>query len=249
MSGLIESSNVACDGSFSYQFYDQLLQDFSQNRYTSIDYFCNEPSTPRSLLLRHDIDINVFGALSMVEVEQKYNYISTWFLQPNNDFYNMLSTQCLSIFRQLNDAGCILGLHIDPSLASDLDELADMVACMHQFYSRYIPLSRVFSFHRPAKFLTDFDITIEGFTNAYNSVFFKKMVYVSDSKRREFWLEPRLNLAMEEGNPICLLTHPLWWSDEEQTEAGVAQRMECLAMERIARFSLKNNITNFQNIY
>ena len=75
-------------------------------------------------------------------------------------------------------------------------------------------LSRTFSFHRPAPWLLEQGIELGGWTNAYSEKYYglsERIVYVSDSNRREFWNEERMGNAIANGRNLTLLTHPVWW--------------------------------------
>ena len=232
-------------GNFTFEYY-RFLIGLLQNKdylFSSFDRDC----TIKRVILRHDIDIDIYNSLNMAEIESQLGAFSTWFIQPNNDFYNMLSKQIVEIISEIHHLGGIIGLHIDGTMFSDQDEMIINIKKMFDFYQEYLPLDPVFSFHRPAKFLENPAIEIDGLINAYETPFFKEMAYISDSNRRKFWEEERLFNAIENGSSIQLLTHPLWWREKDTSKEIIQKQVRDMAVEKIADNALRNVPTgNFQ---
>ena len=226
---------------FSYEAYSRLLEQFLCRGYISTSYTQFDTKNTGVLLLRHDIDIDIFSCERLSEIEVETGFHSTWFFQPNNDLYNPLSSQCLNILTNISKYHS-LGLHIDPRFAQDVKGLEAFINRSYDFYSNYIPLEKVFSFHRPTKPLKNFEIP--GFVNAYNDTFFKEMVYVSDSNRRCFWEQERIWEAMGNGRSTNLLIHPIWWAEASLQPEAILSRLETVG-KRMARAALNNNVTCF----
>jgi len=229
---------------FSFDSYDRLMGHFNSLGYSNAGYFDN-PQPQRTILLRHDIDIDIFNCEHLSEFELEHGFSSTWFFQPNNDYYNPLSTQCLRILNNLS-AHHTLGLHIDPVLFSDIEQLEVGVKQLYDFYSCYLDIKPVFSFHRPAKYLSNASaVQLEGFVNAYSSCFMDKMTYVSDSNRRKFFEQDRIWNALEEHRSIILLTHPLWWHEKSFSPDQLYDHLLTLTNKNICRHALAQNITMY----
>ena len=104
-------------GNFTFEYY-RFLIGLLQNKdylFSSFDRDC----TIKRVILRHDIDIDIYNSLNMAEIESQLGAFSTWFIQPNNDFYNMLSKQIVEIISEIHHLGGIIGLHIDGTMFSD----------------------------------------------------------------------------------------------------------------------------------
>lgn len=231
---------------FSLGAYGQLLAGLLDKGYRPRSFF-DDPPEEGGLLLRHDIDIDIFGCPQMAEIEESLGLSSTWFVQPNNDYYNPLSAKCLVILRSLAERHDV-GLHIDPSMFGDAGQMAEGVGRMFEFYSRYIPLKKIFSFHRPAKYLSDMTLPVEGFVNAYDSRFTERMVYVSDSNRRPFANLDRFKDAARAGRSLLILTHPLWWHEISLEKDELLAHIAAQTEREICRRALAKNITLFADI-
>ena len=167
----------------------------------------------------------------MAKFEEAASCHSTWFFLFDCPVYNIFSVEVMDIISKLVTNGHNVGLHVDAMRYSTFDKMKesldgclaffDQMACSCGYQKGMI--SKVLSFHRPASWLLEKDIGIEGWLNAYKDDFFgmnEKVVYVSDSNRREFWNEDRLMDGIKTGRNITLLTHPAWWhnaplSDDE----------------------------------
>ena len=196
---------------FTYKTYDRLLKLLKNQGFTS-EKFTNY-SSKNKLYLRHDVDILVEGVLKMAEIEINNGMNSIWFFQPNCEFYNMLSSSTLKIIKTLQEMGHWVGLHIDASIANNLKSLIGIVNDTYRFYSKFMELEPIISFHKPPKYVRE-DFQIEGFINVYGKKYFKDIRYFSDSARKEF--EEFLIESLKEDNTtsIQLLTHPVWWNYE-----------------------------------
>lgn len=229
---------------FSYQSYSGLLEQFVLRRYQSTSYTQFNNNQRGKLLLRHDLDINLQSCKKIFEIEVDKGFHATWFFQPNNDLYNPLSSEAIRIFTSI-DRHHSLGLHIDPSFAQDEKSMDAYINKAYDFYSNYLPLERVFSFHRPAKFLKDFNFEIPGFVNAYSNSFVKDFAYFSDSNRNTFWEKEFFWDALVNGHSVNLLIHPVWWGKVSLHPEGVLQKLE-QNVKRMTRKVLCNNVTCFE---
>lgn len=187
-----------------YQILEELKKDFV---FESFENF----SVKSKIYLRHDLDIMIENIPIMAKVEADMGVHSIFFFQPNNPFYNPLSSDCLSILKKVNDLGHSLGLHIDPSQYESIDQFIDLINTMQRYYSLFLPIDNIVSFHKPPTFILDKDIQIPGIINTYGNSFFKEIRYFSDSNRRSF--KEQLFQSIEEDNKtsIQLVVHPYWW--------------------------------------
>ncbi len=209
-------------GSFTYAYYRQLIETILANGYACASFACEScPNEPR-VFLRHDIDFDPWGALELGKIEHSLGVSSVFFVQPNADAYNSLAPDCVAIINQLAEMGHEVGLHIDAAVFESESALAHEICVGHEYFSRFMPLSRIVSFHRPASFLLESDVALSGFTHVYEKRFFKDIAYVSDSNRREFWREPIMEGTISEKRSLQLLTHPVWWAPFHQSVWDVA---------------------------
>jgi len=206
---------------FTYSNYISILERILVKGYTCSTF--EEYHESYQLYLRHDVDIFLEGILPMAEIESKLGLKSIWFFQPNTDFYNLLSAETLGVIKKLNTKGHQIGLHVDAYVEETKTELIDYIERLYNFYSKRIPLTRVISFHRPPKFIRE-NFEVPGFINVYGEKYFKKILYFSDSGRREFEFSLFEALERENGKSVQLLTHPYWWGKTSMDLGGTWER-------------------------
>ena len=197
---------------FSYVSYEFLLDTLKKTGY--IARLIGDSVEGKQLYLRHDVDTDYLGVLPLATIEHSLGMQSTWYFLPDCPVYNLFSAEVKNIIHKLDSMGHQLGLHIDASVYKDVDELKEALEYYFKTFSKILPFSKIFSFHRPAEWLlNDIAIYIYGWVNAYQKEFYSDVIYVSDSNRREFWKENRLSSAIEKNKSLTLLTHPLWWKE------------------------------------
>lgn len=200
----------------TYSFYEDCLNTMKKQGYTFESFASKNYDERYRIYLRHDVDIDFMGAYDLAKIEGENNVSSIFFFQPNNDFYNIMSDECLSIIKKIYDLGHEIGLHIDETLFKGEKEMIQNIKNTFEFYSNYIPVSNVISFHCPSSYILNNNIRIEGFINTYEKRFFEDIKYFSDSNRRIFWKDDFYN-SIKEGLSIQFLTHPFWWGHFEQS--------------------------------
>ncbi len=207
---------------FTYETYKRILKkliyEFGYQPASFEDY-----SPTGKLFLRHDVDIFAEGVLPLAEIEEKVGARSIWFYQPNNDFYNLLSREVIKTIFELRRRGHWIGLHVDASLSKSLEELKEFVRDLYEFYAKFIPLSRIISFHKPPEYVRG-DFEIPGFVNVYGKKFFNDILYFSDSSRRSFEEKLFETSKGKKGKSIQLLTHPYWWGEKNMDLVGTWNR-------------------------
>lgn len=192
---------------FSFNFYREIIVKLSTSLKPS---FFQEYSEKGKLFLRHDVDIFAENTINMAAIENNCGVSSTFFFQPDNDFYNILSSKTLKIIDKLSQMGHQIGLHVNSPIEESRGDLSEAIPRLYGFYSRYIPLTNVISFHHPPqKVMNNFEIN--GFLNVYGEKYFKNIRFFSDSKRREFADQLISSFENDKEKSIQLLTHPFWW--------------------------------------
>lgn len=213
---------------FSYSSYRLLLQTLLTHGYKP--RLIGETGNEKYLYLRHDVDVDYLGALPMAEIEHSLGIKSTWYFLPDCPIYNLCSSELKNILSILHEQGHQIGLHVDATCYADLEEMKEAINNQHDFFSTFLPVGKTFSFHKPAPWLLN-DIIIENWVNAYQKEFYTDVVYVSDSNRREFWKEERLQTAMTKNRSLTLLTHPLWWKQENYGPDELATHFKKVLMD------------------
>ncbi len=82
------------------------------------------------MILRHDVDLSLDGALAVAEVEADEDAWSTWFLMTRSVFYNLASSEGERAIARLRELGHRVAHHaVYPHV--DLDERFDAVVAWH----------------------------------------------------------------------------------------------------------------------
>lgn len=75
---------------FSYDFYRDLLELLSQNKYKVVNYDIWK-DYEKCVILRHDIDNDIAKAAKLAEIEYECGVQSTYFVLVTSNFYNVFS--------------------------------------------------------------------------------------------------------------------------------------------------------------
>lgn len=204
---------------FTYQAYRELLTLLKEHGYTFSSYH-NYQSCDKSVIVRHDIDMNIAKAVRMAEIETQMGISSTYFVLVTSNFYNIFSKENQDMLREMQRMGHEVGLHFDE--AKYAGKKIDMVQVMEQEADLLAqclgcPVRSV-SMHRPSKETLAADYVVKGgqIVNSYGTEFFQNHKYVSDSRRH--WREDVLSIIKsEEYDRLHVLTHPFWYDEKEQT--------------------------------
>lgn len=227
--------------------YSELKGVYSLFQKTGYKFSSFEEYDPKGkVFLRHDVDCSIGMALEMANFETELGLASTFFIQPDNDFYNPLSQKAITNINRIAELCHKIGLHISPSNCQNKETLCEYISRTYLYFSEFFPVDRIFSFHRPGSFDGWQSIEVPGFVNTYHSKYFKEIFYFSDSNRREF-LVPDFFDALSTGRSIQFLTHPLWWSEKGTVPEKVASNL-ITEIKGETILSLSCNIRIFQEI-
>jgi hypothetical protein len=198
---------------FTLRGYAKLIAEFKGLGYQNATFHDVEPAN-RDLILRHDLDFSLDAAIPVGEVEAKAGFRATYFVLVRSELYNIHSPKASSVFKNLQDQGHEVGLHLDASLYGDdrnaLEDAADLeCGWLEDMLGTAV---RTISFHRPAKSLLEDDAPLAGRIHAYQARFFKQMGYCSDSRGGWHHGTPLSHEAVQSGKALQLLTHPIWWT-------------------------------------
>ncbi len=210
---------------FTYKAYRDLITLLRKNNYTICGYH-NYRQADKSVIIRHDIDLQIEKAVKMAEIEHDMNVSSTYFVLVSSNFYNIFSKRNEDYLRRICDLGHAVGLHFDEV---KYDEKSDLVqameqeaALLEQCLGREV---RSLSMHRPSKTTLEADYQIAGgrIVNSYGTEFFHNHKYVTDSRRN--W-EEDVEQIIEGGeyDRLHVLTHPFWYDEKEQSASEELKR-------------------------
>jgi hypothetical protein len=210
---------MTCD--FSLSHYRDLLRAARNGGYRWSGF--DSPPAAGDVVLRHDVDLSLEGALAVAEVEANEGAWSTWFLMTRSVFYNLASADGERAIERLRGLGHRVAHHaVWPSV--DLDARFDPVVAWHNPDPEYM--------REP----------IAGAVNVMEAPFFHPDHYRSDSTQHWRQGSPREDLAAGRFEWLQLLTHPEIWafdgatmreSMESMLDADRAARLEHLRNDRI----------------
>jgi len=210
---------VSCD--FSLAHYRELLRAATSGGYRFAGFDRNPQAG--DLILRHDVDLSLEGALAVAEAEAGEGAWSTWFLMTRSNFYNLDSAVGEQAIARLRELGHRIGHHaVYPQV--DLDERFDPVVAWHNPDPEFMQAE------------------IPGADNVMSARFFDPEHYRSDSNQHWRHGCPHEQLAAGGFEWLQLLTHPEIWafdgatmreSMESMLDADRTARLEHLRHDRI----------------
>jgi hypothetical protein len=193
---------------FSFVLYKKMILDLKSCGFKFSNFA--DYSKDKKVYLRHDIDIYSENALNLAMVEKECEVSAVYFFQIDSTFYNILSDEIITSIIKIKELGHEIGLHVNPHKVQNSDELMGKIIQEYTFYKNYLPLSKIISFHKPPDFIFE-NLQFDGFINVYGDKYFKDIRYLSDSDRREIYINLNESLEKDEDTSIQLLTHPYWW--------------------------------------
>lgn len=201
--------------------------DFTVDRYRELlvlakkNYnFIRYPLVPHEtsfVLWRHDCDFSLNRAYRLARIEKEEGVVSTYFVNPHCEFYNLLEKSQALIVKNILDIGHDVGLHFDSAFydVSTEEQLEDAVANETRMLTLMLGVTpSVFSFHNPTAFvLTCEKESYGGLINCYSRRFKKEVAYCSDSNG--YWRFRRLREILQAAAEprLQVLTHPGWWQE------------------------------------
>lgn len=207
---------------FTLTDFVRFVSAFLDSGYRFADYeevARDRPTTGRVALMRHDIDFDVLAAERMAREEAKLGVRAAYFFLLRTPFYSVFNEAETQAIRSILAMGHEVGLHFDRGsyprecgtdvLAAACRKEADILGSWFGF------TVKVLSYHRPGP------VEIEGHAanshpllNTYMPEFTRAIEYRSDSGGRWRYGHPFESPAFRSGNPIQILIHPIWWTEE-----------------------------------
>lgn len=211
---------------FTRAGYRELLKAFLTHGYRPATYETCRKDAP-DLILRHDLDFAPELALRIAEIETDLAMPAAYFILLETPFYTIRDTHVRSAVKELIAMGHEIGLHFDAAAGEDTAEALDKAAreqCAILEDIAGTPV-RMISFHRPAKVLLGREEEIGGRPHTYQPRYFNEMGYCSDSRGLWRFGHPLKTPAVAESRALQLLTHPIWWANDDggDREAALAR--------------------------
>ena len=184
------------------------------------DWVNKSISGPRTLLVRHDVDLSLEKARRMMEVERGLGVNSTYFLRLHSRAYQLLTPENYQILMEFLGADVDLALHYElffyrtiggnpmEMLAKDVRVLEGIVGKPVTGCAAHLPTLN-------KNLVMDTALAVGLAYEAYGSPFTRERKYISDSSRH--WREGCLCQWLGKADHITVLIHPIWWFELEQT--------------------------------
>jgi hypothetical protein len=208
----------------SYGYLEQLLDageaSFSirQVSHASADLNSDAPT----ILLRHDVDLDLAAAVKMGAIENRRGITSTYMVMTTSPFYRLEESRSVAHLSELQAMGHEIALHFDfadgtmrfaPPTIEAVSPLVDGAA--RRIEDVIGAPVRSVSFHRPLPGFLQGPLYVAGRVNAYARELMKW--YLSDSAGRWSEGEPLPMLERPKGTLLQLLIHPIWWGDRHRS--------------------------------
>lgn len=235
---------------FTYDAYRNLLDLLKRQGYECASYH-DWQSCSRPVILRHDIDEDIFRALKFAELEKEADWKSIYFVLLKSDAYNPLSPKHVEMLKCIMEYGHEIGLHFDemcyPEAIGDVDVIRKKILEEASVLGGIVGVPvKCVSMHRPSKAILEANLEIPDIVNSYGQTFFHTFKYISDSRRH--WREP-IEEIVKGGkyDRLHILTHAFWYRDEEQ---DIRMTLEAFINDANSeRYEvLRDNITNLDEI-
>ena len=175
------------------------------------------------VVLRHDIDFSLEGALKLAKIENQLGITSTYFIRLHSKHYNPLEYNSYKIVKKIQNLGHEIGLHQEPAFASIISSTPNKYAQqeIESFNLIFQTKIKGISTHEPTRTniqitpqnISEFDIEYE----AYFPIFTQNMKYISDSGAR--WREGDMfEWLQKDVLKLYVLIHPVWWYNKTTLE-------------------------------
>jgi hypothetical protein len=215
---------------------EAFFQEAKRRGYAFIGYEQAQDS-PRFVIMRHDVDVDLNYATELAELEACHGVRSTYSLMLRNPLYNLLAPQSSKCLGKITGLGHQVGLHFELSAYPDLDGPALLEAISHELsvlkdLAGASHVSKCITFHKPNPHILNTEISTDEFFSGYNRSFFRDIRYIADSGgtwREESMLEL---IRKAQAPKIQFNSHPVWWIAPGRTQA---EKLAALLQHRAVR--------------
>jgi hypothetical protein len=201
---------------FGIEAYEELLDGLSTAGYR----FAPVGQLPRlgaerTVLLRHDVDLDPPSTLAMAELEAMRGIAATYYVPITVSHFNALDPVNGAAVRRLRELGHEIGLHYDlrtypEEPAARRAHLDWELAILEGLVGAPV---RTLCMHQPSLSPGDPFQSLQGLVHPHDPALQDGLLYVSDSARA--WRDDALLRAFDEDPPtrLLLLVHPESWLD------------------------------------
>ena len=233
---------------FCYKDYEKILEYLLQNGYSLTLDWRSFPQD-KAVALRHDVDIIPELCMQLARIEESMDCRSTWFFLESNGLYSIYDSYTRNIIENLISRGHSVQLHLDASNVKNEQQMNDLFdKSAEKWFDLFGVNLECISFHRPGTFgLLPNCVEYrwhEKIRCTYDGDIFFSAEYISDSNRKPISIETIKEKIEKSKKGIQILTHPLWWADEELGIEEVRRRVEQASINRSNRI-LHENIKLF----
>ncbi|MEO1926822.1 MAG: hypothetical protein ABGY08_12680 [Gammaproteobacteria bacterium] len=171
------------------------------------------------IILRHDVDMDIYPAYLVSKIEKKLAIRSTFFIMLTSPYYNPCSSENRDMIRKMVEDGHEIGLHFDPTiyLGASIKELV-VKAKFESSILESITGKKVLSvsLHNPGEHGNY--VHLDGFINAYHSDYFSKEKYISDSYIEKSFenKDPYEFVSRARKTIVQILLHPCHFTNDEE---------------------------------
>lgn len=185
-----------------------MLMDAFKNSGYNFGKFNGNISNQKSLIIRHDIDIDLGAALEMAKLESEMGVKSTYFISMRSPFYNPFSASNANRIKHINALGHDVGTHIGTKLAyKNPFEDIKILQSNFPFLNEHIA-----TVHHPGSMDAIRDLQKHAaIKSTYAQILNNSVDYISDSTGKWRYGHPLESNTLHTGKSVILLTHPIWW--------------------------------------
>ncbi|CAN5593272.1 hypothetical protein BH10ACT2_BH10ACT2_00200 [soil metagenome] len=244
---MTESDELAPD--FTLNGLARLLEMFQRVGYSFVGFDQAPEPGSASLILRHDVDLDLQAAVDVARIECALGVRATYFFLTTSDLYNVASNSGRSALQEIVASGHAIGLHFDPSIyerkgvpTSPTTALLNERSMLSEAVGEPIG---TFSLHKPSDDPAQFVGLPDDLVNAYAPAFFTDIGYVSDSMGWWRFGPPQEQSWFHRRVMAQVVVHPIWWAS--MVSEHPAARLERLIQSRgvTARGSLAETVSPF----
>ena len=194
--------------------------------------FLKEMPEKNVIVMRHDVDLSLKHALVMAKLEKSLGIKSTYFIRTRGKF-NPFEGKNLMLMKRISELGHEIGIHYELGSATVRGFKKNILNDKKKFELLLGKKISGAALHKAKKahdrkldklnaaedFLQELGLEYD----AYSDIFIKKMKYISDSSYR--WREGCMCSHMKKESRLCILTHPIWWSDKTTSLVSIIEEL------------------------
>jgi hypothetical protein len=166
------------------------------------------------IILRHDVDFDIYLAYKLFLLEKELGVKSTFFIMTSCFYYNPLSADNRKMLSEIVSNGFEIGLHFDPTVYGDVSdkELSKAVEVEASILSSVTGKKiKAISLHNPS--IHGHYPEFKNYINTYNREVFSNEIYISDSRMDFRSKDPYEFVKKARNSVIQVLLHPMHYSE------------------------------------